>query len=112
MAPLVMKATLQACFLVGACVQIALFVPFYLWGRKLLLSLAGASPSWSWEELPTDWARCGESLLPAQMAALAGWLCLAPLILAVSYRLALCLLKRREHADDAPAAANTIGKIP
>lgn len=70
--------------------QVCLFIPFALWGRKLFPTWFESRPD-AWLSLQAGWHEAGSTLLPFQMAALLGWAMLIPGTLAISYGLAFCI---------------------
>ncbi len=82
--------------------QLSLFVPFALWGRLLCPHWFEATKPLSMHSLQHDWTALGSSLLPAQLAALIGWVCLAPLFLLTGYGLSFCLAKGWRRCNKSP----------
>ncbi|MDT8421924.1 MAG: DUF2062 domain-containing protein [Desulfuromonadales bacterium] len=73
--------------------QISMFVPFALWGQLLCPHWFEATRPLSMHNLQHDWTALGSLLLPAQLAALVGWVSMAPLFLLAGYGLSFCLAK-------------------
>ncbi len=85
--------------------QLALFVPFAIWGRRLCPDWFTATMPLAWQNLQSDWSRLGSCLLPAQCSALVGWATLTPAFLLAGYGLSFWLFRARERCNLATAAS-------
>lgn len=79
--------------------QLALFLPFALWGQQLCPGWFAATPELTWQSLQSDWSRLGSSLVPVQCSALVGWATLTPLLLLFGYALSFLLFRARERRN-------------
>jgi uncharacterized protein (DUF2062 family) len=86
--------------------QLALFVPFAIWGRQLCPGWFTATRSLAWENLQHDWSVLGSTLLPAQCSALVGWATLMPAFLLAGYGLSFWVFRTRERRNLITAASS------